>query len=391
MAQEQGGSSPPDTGLPGSQPERERGAESRGLEWLLTSLGRIGISLLIPGILFVVLWRGFIFLRAGNAPRWVTALVAIVWGVGGAIGLFFSANFVVERMPATWRRKFTPFVFIGAAIAILSWYLFVPTLRSIYASLMGPDTEQFVGLGNYIYAFTSDQMLQSFRNNLLWLIFGTGFSVGIGLLIATLADRAHPAFEIAIKALIFMPMAISNVGASIIWRFVYEFRPPNSTQIGLLNAIVTSLGGQPQAWMLTRPWNNFFLIAVFVWLQTGFAMIVTSSAIKNVPEELLEAGRIDGANEYQLFFRVTVPYIWGTIVTVSTTIVLNSLRVFDIVRSMTGGNFGTQVIANEQYTQMFRAFHYGRGAAIAVVLLILVIPVMIYNLRSFMGQTEAFR
>jgi alpha-glucoside transport system permease protein len=181
------------------------------------------------------------------------------------------------------------------------------------------------------------------------------------------------------------------VGASIIWRFVYEFRPPNSEQIGLLNAIVTSLGAQPQAWLLNQPWNNFFLIAVMIWLQTGFAMIVISSAIKNVPEELLEAGRIDGANEYQLFFRITVPYIWGTIVTVSTTIVLFSLRVFDIVRSMTGGNFGTQVIANEQYTQMFRAFHYGRGAAIAVVLLILVIPVMIYNLRSFLGQTEAFR
>jgi len=391
MAQAQEGSSPPTEGLPGSQPERERGAQNRGFEWILTTLGRIALSLVVPGILFVVLWRGFIFLRAGNAPRWITALVAIIWGVGGAIGLFFSANFVVERMPATWRRKFTPFVFIGAATAILGWYLFVPTLRSLYASLMGPDTEQFVGLVNYIYAFTSDPMLLSFRNNLLWLVFGTGLSVGTGLLIATLADRTHPAFEVAIKALIFMPMAISNVGASIIWRFVYEFRPPNSKQIGLLNAIVTSLGGQPQAWLLNQPWNNFFLIAVMIWLQTGFAMIVISSAIKNVPEELLEAGRIDGANEYQLFFRVTVPYIWGTMVTVSTTIVLFSLRVFDIVRSMTGGNFGTQVIANEQYTQMFRAFHYGRGAAIAVVLLILVIPVMIYNLRSFLGQTEAFR
>jgi alpha-glucoside transport system permease protein len=391
MTQSQEGSSSPAEGLPGSQPVRERGAQNRGLEWLLTTLGRIALSLIVPGILFVVLWQGFIFLRAGNAPRVVTALVAIVWGVGGAIGLFFAANFVVERMPATWRRKFTPFVFIGAATAILGWYLFVPTLRSIYASLMGSDTEQFVGLANYAYAFTSDPMLLSFRNNLLWLVFGTGLSVGIGLLTATLADRTHPAFEVAIKALIFMPMAISNVGASIIWRFVYEFRPPNSEQIGLLNAIVTSLGAQPQAWLLNQPWNNFFLIAVMIWLQTGFAMIVISSAIKNVPEELLEAGRIDGANEYQLFFRITVPYIWGTIVTVSTTIVLFSLRVFDIVRSMTGGNFGTQVIANEQYTQMFRAFHYGRGAAIAVVLLILVIPVMIYNLRSFLGQTEAFR
>jgi alpha-glucoside transport system permease protein len=388
MTEQQGDASPPEGGLPGTQPQYGQGDGSQSL---VAVLGRIGLALLVPAVLFFVLWQGFLFLRAGEAQRWLIAVVAIIWGVGGSIGLFFSANFVVERMPATWRRKFTPFVFVGAAVAVLGWYLFVPTLRSLYASFMGPDTDVFVGLENYIYAFTSDPMVQSFRNNLLWLVFGTGFSVGIGLIIATLADRTHKAFEVAIKALIFMPMAISNVGASIIWRFVYEFRPPGAEQIGLLNAVVTALGAKPQAWLLLQPWNNFFLIAVMVWLQTGFAMIVISSALKNVPEELLEAGRIDGANEYQLFFRITIPYIWGTIVTVSTTIVLFSLRVFDIVRSMTGGNFGTQVIANEQYTQMFRAFHYGRGAAIAVVLLILVIPVMIYNLRSFMGQTEAFR
>ncbi|MGC9349068.1 MAG: carbohydrate ABC transporter permease [Anaerolineae bacterium] len=389
MTQPQQGSGPPSGGLPGRQLEQRRG--ERGIEWLLTALGRILVSLIVPGILFIVLWQGFLFLRAGDAPRMVIALVAIVWGVGGALGLFFAMNFVVERMPPTWGRRFTPFVFVGAALAIVAWYLLVPTIRSIYLSFLGPDSEQFVGFANWIYAFTSDSMLQSFRNNLLWLVFGTFFSVAFGLLIATLANRTVGAFEVVIKALIFMPMAISMVGASIIWRFIYEYRPPGSTQIGLLNAIVQGLGGTPQAWLLLRPWNNFFLIAVFVWLQTGFAMIVISSALKNVPQELKEAARIDGANEFQLFFGVTIPYIWGTIVTVSTTIILNSLRIFDIVRSMTGGNFGTQVIANEQYTQMFRAFHYGRGAAIAVVLFVVVVPVMIYNLRSFVGQTEAFR
>ncbi len=390
QAQDNPSGTPPDEGLPGAQTKRTRPGQ-RGLDWLLSTLGRIGISLFVPAITFVVLWRVFIFLRDTNAPRWITAIVAIIWGVGGALALFFSANFVVERMPVLWRRRLTPYVFVGAALAVLAWYLFIPTLRSLYASFMGPETETFVGLDNYIYAFTSDAMLQSFRNNILWLVFGTGLSVGIGLLIAALADRTHKVFEVVIKALIFMPMAISMVGASIIWRFVYEFRPPGTEQIGLLNAIITGLGANPQAWLLSQPWNNFFLIAVMIWLQTGFAMTVTSSAIKNVPEELLEAGRIDGANEIQVFFRIIVPYIRGTIITVSTTIILFSLRVFDIVRSMTGGNFGTQVIANEQYTQMFRAFHYGRGAAIAVVLLVAVIPVMIYNLRSFIGQTEAFR
>jgi alpha-glucoside transport system permease protein len=180
------------------------------------------------------------------------------------------------------------------------------------------------------------------------------------------------------------------VGASVIWKFVYEFRPPGAEQIGLLNAIVTGLGGKPQAWLLNQPWNTLFLIAIVVWLQTGFAMVIISAAIKGVPSELLEAGRIDGANEVRVFFSIIIPYVQGTLVTVATTVILFTLKIFDVVQSMTGGNFGTQVIANEQYTQMFRAFHFGRGAAIAIVLLVAVIPVMWYNLRQFGEQTEAF-
>jgi alpha-glucoside transport system permease protein len=241
-----------------------------------------------------------------------------------------------------------------------------------------------------VYAFTSDAMLESFRNNLIWLVVGTGFSVGFGLIVAVLADRTRPGFETIIKALIFMPMAISMVGASVIWKFVYEFRPPGAEQIGLLNAILTGLGGKPQAWLLNQPWNTLFLIAIVVWLQTGYAMVIISAAIKGVPSELLEAGRIDGANEVRVFFNIIIPYIQGTLVTVSTTVILFTLKIFDVVQSMTGGNFGTQVIANEQYTQMFRAFHFGRGAAIAIVLLVAVIPVMWYNLRQFGEQTEAF-
>jgi alpha-glucoside transport system permease protein len=241
-----------------------------------------------------------------------------------------------------------------------------------------------------VYAVTSSAMLESFRNNLIWLVVGTGFSVGFGLLIAVLADRTDSRFEAIIKAFIFMPMAISMVGASVIWRFVYEFRPAGAEQIGLLNAILVGLGAEPQAWLLLRPWNTLFLIVIVVWLQTGYAMVIISAAIKGIPAELLEAGRTDGATEVQVFFRIIVPYIRGTLVTVSTTIILFTLKVFDIVQSMTGGNFGTQVIANEQFSQMFRAYHYGRGAAIAIVLLILVTPVMYYNLRQFARQTEAF-
>jgi alpha-glucoside transport system permease protein len=359
-------------------------------QWLAASLGRLLVSLFVPAITFVVLWRVFIFLRDSQASQWVTAIVAILWGVGGVLALFFVANMVIEQFPDQWKRRLTPFVFVGPALAVLAWYLFLPTLRSFYTSLLDAKGENFVGLQNYVYAFTSNAMLESFRNNLMWLVVGTGFSVGFGLLIAVLADRTHPKFETVIKALIFMPMAISMVGASVIWKFMYEFRPPGAEQIGLLNAVVTGLGGKPQAWLLQQPWNTLFLIAILIWLQTGYAMVIISAALKGVPEELLEAGRIDGANEVQVFFNILIPSIRGTLITVATTILLFTLKIFDIVQSMTGGNFGTQVIANEQYTQMFRAFNFGRGAAIAIVLLVAVIPVMWYNLRQFGQQTEAF-
>lgn len=370
--------------------EPKSGPFSGILDLLSTLVGRILIALFVPAVTFVVLWRVFIFLRDSNAPQWVIAVVAILWGVGGVAALFLLANAFIEQLPARWKSRLTPFVFVGPAIAILAWYLFIPTLRSIYSSLLNADQTQFVGLDNYVYAFTSQPMLESFRNNLLWLVIGTGFSVIFGIVVATLADRTHPRFETIVKSLIFLPMAISMVGASVIWRFIYAFVPAGSAQYGLLNAIVVGLGGDPVAWISLRPWNNLFLIVILVWLQTGYAMVILSAAIKGIPAELLEAARIDGANEFQVFFRITIPYIQGTIVTVATTIVIFTLKIFDIVQAMTGGNFGTQVIANEQYRQMFRAFNFGRGAAIAIVLLVAVIPVMVYNLRQFSEQTEAF-
>jgi alpha-glucoside transport system permease protein len=360
------------------------------LQWLGTNLGRLLVSLFVPVVTFVVLWRVFVFLRDSQSPQWVTAIVAIIWGVGGSAALYYAANLVIERLPALWKGRLVPFVFVGPAIAILAWYLFLPTLRSLWASLLDARGSGPISLDNYVYAFTSNAMLESFRNNLIWLVVGTGFSVGFGLLIAVLADRTHPRFETLVKALIFMPMAISMVGASVIWRFVYDFRPAGAEQIGLLNAILVSLGAEPQPWLLQGPWNNLFLIVMVIWLQTGYAMVIISAAIKGIPAELIEAGRTDGATELQVFLRIIIPYIRGTLITVSTTIILFTLKVFDIVQSMTGGNFGTQVIANEQFTQMFRAYHYGRGAAIAIVLLILVTPVMYYNLRQFARQTEAF-
>ena len=357
--------------------------------WLTINIGRLLLSLIVPVITFLVLWQGFIFLRDSQAPQLVVVLVAVIWGVGGVAALFFVTNWVVEQLPAKWTRLLQPFIFVGPGMAILFWFLALPTLRTLLLSFQNDVSTSYVGFANYIYAFTDRVMLEAFRNNLLWMIFGTFFCVALGLIIAVLADRSR--FEAFYKAIIFLPMAISFVGAGVIWKFVYYYKGTGSgiSETGLLNSIVIAMGGQPQPWLLLPPWNNFFLIVIMVWLQTGFAMVVISSAIKGIPAELLEAARVDGANELQVFFGIIIPTIQGTLLTVTTTIVIFSLKLFDIVRVMTGGNNGTNVIANEFYIERFTYGNAGRASAIAVVLLVATIPVMIYNLRQF-RERKAF-
>jgi len=357
--------------------------------WLATNLGRIFVSILVPLVTFVVLWQGFIFLRDSNAPQAIVVLVAIIWGVGGVALLFAVSNWMVEKLPAEWVHRLQPFVFVGPGVAILAWFLAFPVIRTLILSFRGPAGTGFVGADNYVYAFTDRVMVETFRNNLLWMIFGTFFCVGLGLIIAVLADRSR--YESIYKAIIFMPMAISFVGAGVIWKFIYTYKGEGSgiSEIGLLNAIVLALGGSSQPWLAQPPWNNFLLIIIMVWLQTGFAMVIISSAIKGIPAELLEAARIDGATEFQLFFRIIIPTIQGTLITVSTTIIIFSLKLFDIVRVMTGGNNGTNVIANEFYLERFTYGNAGRASAIAIILLIAVVPVMIYNLRQF-RESKAF-
>ncbi|MDQ3250184.1 MAG: sugar ABC transporter permease, partial [Chloroflexota bacterium] len=298
------------------------------------------------------------------------------------------SSWVVERMPELWRRYLQPFIFVGPAVAILIWYLALPTLRTLWFSLLDRESVNFVGLQNYVDIFSDRGMWEAFRNNLLWMVVGASLSVVLGLLIAVLADRSK--FDRVAKSLIFLPMAISMVGAGVIWNFIYEVRDAADPQIGLLNAIVVGLGGQPQAWTsLIQPWNNLFLIVIVVWLQTGFAMVLFSAAIKGIPAEIIEAARVDGATELQVFFGIMIPAIMGTIITVTTTVVIFTLKIFDVIIVMTGGQFGTEVIATQFYRQYFSNRNFGFGSAIAVVLLVAVIPVMIYNLRRFREQ-EAF-
>ena len=355
------------------------------LRTIVSAIGRVMVSLAVPTVAFIVLYLGFIFLRDAEAPKLVVVLVAIVWGVGGIGLLFLVSNWVVERLPSFLKGRVLPFVFVGPALAILAFYLLIPAILTIFNSFKDATSQDFVGLDNYIYAFTNPDMLTAIRNNVLWLIVGTGLSTGVGLAIAVLADRSK--FDRLVKTLIFLPMAISFVGAGIIWRFVYSFQPEGQPQIGLLNAILGAFGIAPQSWLTGEPLNTIFLIIILVWGQTGFAMVILSAALKGVPDELLEAGRIDGATEWQIFQRLILPSIWPTVVTVATTVAILTLKIFDIVATMTGGNFGTDVIATLQYKQMFTFFDYGRGSALAVILLIAVTPVIWYNLRQFRARS----
>jgi alpha-glucoside transport system permease protein len=374
---------------------------------------RFGLVFLITVVAFFFLYQGFLFLRLGNAPKWVIAFVAIVWGVGGIAILFYLFNALVELLPQAWTTRLLPFVFVGPAIAMLLWFLALPALRTFYLSLFGRNgppslplallftapsdyiaalSTQFVGLDNYVAVFTDRLMLGALRNNILfWIGIATPLTVIAGLLIAVLADRSK--FERTAKSLIFMPMAISFVGASVIWNFIYEVNPPGSPQIGLLNAIVVALGGMSHGWtndVTIAPWNNLFLVIIVVWLQAGYAMVLFSAAIKGIPEEIMEAARVDGASEIQLFFGIMIPQIQGTIIAVTTTIIIFTLKIFDVVWVMTGGQFGTDVIATQFYRQSFINRNSGFGSAIAIVLLIAVIPVMVYNLRQ-MKEQETFR
>ncbi|MBI9097000.1 MAG: sugar ABC transporter permease [Spirochaetaceae bacterium] len=343
------------------------------------SLGSYLITLGLIILAVVFLFGGFNLLQRMQDYKVLMTLFAVFWGLGSVALLYYVLNDVAQNMPRKIRSVAVALVFAGPAVLLLIWALVLPTLRSLRLSFLDATGSKFVLLDNYRFAFTDPIMLESFRNNLLWMFFGTLTCVTLGLIIAVLADKSK--FEKVFKSLIFMPMAISFVGAGVIWKFIYAYKGEgiNITEIGLLNAIVTSLGGVAQPWLLVPFWNNFFLIVIMVWLQTGYAMVIISSAIKSIPEEINEAAHVDGANALVIFFRITIPYIMPSIITVTTTILIFSLKLFDIVRVMTGGNFGTNVIANEFYLRQFTYGNSGQASAIAIVLLVVIIPVLAYK------------
>jgi len=287
------------------------------------------------------------------------------------------------------KKGVLPWLYIGPTLLILAFFLVYPTLGTLYLSFLDKHSKNFVGLRNYIWTLTSKDMLIAFRNNLLWLVLFTAFTVSLGLVLAVILDRVH--YESVAKSIIFLPMAISFVSAGVIWKFMYAYRPANAPQIGLLNAIWTGLlNAKPIGWLVNRTTNNFALIAAGVWIWTGFCMVILSAAYKGIPRELIEAARVDGANEWQVFWRIILPLMKPTIAVVTTTMVINVLKVFDIVYVMTNGNYDTEVIANRMYKEMFHFHNFGRASSIAVILLLAIIPVMLVNIRRFQEQ-EAMR
>jgi alpha-glucoside transport system permease protein len=293
--------------------------------------------------------------------------------------------FLVDRAPKRVRDVLQLLAFVAPAVILLAIGLIYPAIRTSIGAFADASGD-FIGLDNFVWAFTQPAGLVSLRNTLIWVVLVPLVSTAIGLAYAVFIDKSRG--ERVYKALVFMPLAISFVGAGIIWRFVYEYRGPGNEQIGLLNQIVVWFGGEPVRWLQDEPLNNLFLIIVMIWIQTGFAMVVLSAAIKGVPTEQLEAAELDGTNPWQRFRNVTLPGIRGSLVVVVTTITIATLKVFDIVRTMTAGNYNTSVVANEMYTQAFRAGEAGRGSALALILFLMVLPIVIYNIRVLRQQKE---
>jgi len=293
------------------------------------------------------------------------------------LGVLFA---IAGRANGKKARPIALVIFLAPALVLLVAGLIIPAIRTFLFSFMNPDSNAWVGFDNY-YWMTQDPNIRTIMvNTILWILVVPIFTAALGLLLAIMLDRIK--HESIPKSLLFMPMAISFVGASIIFKFVYEYNEPDDVQIGLLSAIVKFLGATPSDWMLSKPLNTFLLMIIYVWTQMGFGMVILSAAIKAVPADIVEASALDGAHGWRLFRNITFPMIKGTFIVVLATGVVGALKVFDIVRTMTGGNFSTNVLANEMYSQVFVQFDTGKGSALAIVLFLLVTPILVYNIRS---------
>jgi alpha-glucoside transport system permease protein len=322
--------------------------------------------------------------------RLITAIIVVV-GVPAVLFLYiWLTEQILRPIPDRYRGTIRPWLWLAPALVFLIVFLVYPTIGTIIHSFQNSAGTKFVGFDNFVYFFTSPTTLGALKNNLLWVVLLTLGTVGFGLLIAVLVDRVR--YESAAKAVIFLPLAISMVAASVIWSFMFLYRPPGEPQVGTLNALVGLVGLGPIAWLQTQEFslNTIMLIIVMTWMWTGFCMVIISAALKGISVELLEAARVDGANEWQVFRGIIFPLLLPTLAVVGTTVVITALKAFDIVYVMTGGNFDTQVMAQSMIDEMFKNGNFGRASAVAVVLLLTIVPVMGLNIRRFQAQ-EAIR
>ncbi len=313
------------------------------------------------------------------AAALVVAIVPIV-----LVGYIVVIEAISSRLPRRSSDRVRPWLWMAPALVFVGVFLVYPTIATIIRSFYNRRGDVAIGFENYVWFFTRNDTLLALRNNIIWVVLLPLLVVGLGLAIAVLVDRVR--YENVVKSVVFLPMAISFVAAGVIWKLVYDIDP----SVGTLNAGVTAAGGSPIAWISTAPMNNVMLIIVGVWMQAGFAMVILSAGLKGISTELLEAARVDGANEWQVFRGIVLPLLAPTIAVVATTIVIFALKTFDIVYVMTNGNFDTEVIANRMYKELFANTQQGRAAAVAVVLLVAIVPVMLINIRRFRAQ-EALR
>lgn len=321
-------------------------------------------------------------------PRLVTALTVVVGVPATLIGYILAVEQILRFLPARLQPRVRPWLWLLPAIAFLVVFLVYPTVVTAMLAFQDKYSKTFVGLANYEYFFTTGDTLVALRNNVIWLVLLTALAVGGGLVAAILFDRVR--YEAVVKSLIFLPLAISFVGAGVIWKFMFDYRTPGTPQTGTLNGLLTGVGQPPVPWLIDAPLNTIALIIVAAWIWTGFCMVILSAALKGISAELLEAARVDGATELQVFRAITLPLLAPTVAVVATTMVITSLKAFDIVYVMTNGAFDTEVIANRMYKELFNFGQPGRASAVAVLLLALIVPVMLLNIRRFREQ-EAIR
>lgn len=321
----------------------------------------------------------------------LTALITVLAGIGAALLLYWILNKIAELLPGRWEDRIKPYLYILPAFAAISLYLIYPAVLTFINSFKDNLSRQWVGTRNYTDLFHDPAFRQTLFNTLLWIVIVPIVTVVLGLMVAVLTDRLSARGEKLTKTVIFLPMAISLIGAATIWRFVYDAEPKGQPQIGILNAFIGIFNWGPVAWLQNSNFhlNSIMLMIILMWAQVGFSMVLLSAAVKGVPVDTLEAARIDGADERQIFFKVVIPQIKGTLITVFITVTITTMKIFDIVYVNTNGNFNTNVLGNQFYNEISTYVNYGAASAIVVILMIAVIPIMWYQVKHFRAEEAA--